>query len=301
MINLKYNDIQFPPDNFQFIKEECVLIKQDNAFVLCEKQDNTVLKKQHFVSNKNKILMQLSHHNAIDNDGSPFSTTHFLHNIFFPIFVLNKAYPNTTFIFKMLKHEDVLITELYYFLLNILHFNNIKYELIDDDVNLIHIDNFFIYARNFVQSPPMENNHNYDLPKQMVSQINNNTNPQKIVLFLNKHFNKNNITNYGVSIDEIVKNNVEIFDINNIKNLDSLLSYLNDVKVAIINDSSEIDLFLLFMPVGSTIIFSNLKNDKYDFASLIFQNDDIRMTYSMFFKKIILTKNLMEILKCLQK
>ena len=58
LINLKYRDIQFPPDNFQFIKEECVLIKENNAFILCEKQDNTVLKKQYFVSNKNKILMQ---------------------------------------------------------------------------------------------------------------------------------------------------------------------------------------------------------------------------------------------------
>lgn len=301
MINLKYRDIQFPPDNFQFIKEECVLIKENNAFILCEKQDNTVLKKQHFVSNKNKILMQLSHHNATDNDGSPFSTTHFLHNIFFPIFVLNKAYPNTTFIFKMLKNKDSLFSELYYFLLNILRFNNIEYELIDDDVNLININNFFIYKRNIIESPPIENNHNYDLPKQMISQISNNINPQKVVLFLSKHFNKNDITNYGLYIDEIVKNNVEIFDINNINGLDSLLNYLNDVKVAIINDSSDIDLFLLFMPVGSTIIFPNFKDDERDLASLIFQNDDVRKTYSMFFKKIILTKNLMEILKCLKK
>ena len=248
---------------------------------------------QYFLNKNKKIILCMEHNNLIS----------FLIDVFFPIFYLHVFEPTAEFIItlpslKIIEPEQIkLFRTVYNYLINIIRKSNIPVEIITPSTEKIVIKNFFIYERGLNDSLVR---HNLDLPKQLINKISNNSNPEKIIIvgrgFQNDYANSIDyelMDKFSVTKEQLSQYDVEYINENDFVNFMDFLSLLKNTKVAIVLNYSHMIPFLLFMPIGSSIVVSNVSKESND----SWRYYDFNPIFSQFMKTLIINNNLIEVLE----
>lgn len=249
---------------------------------------------QYFLSKEKKIIVSTPENNIYS----------FFTDVFFPIYYLNRFEPRAKFIINMPSTQNFgrgnssLYFKTYTYLFNILTKSGIIFEVIEPTTRKIFINNFYIYKRSIND---VYIGHNLDLPKQLISRISNNPNPEKIILLgtdENNHteedIKKILVERFSITEEELALYNVEYHNSGKITNFKEMLAYMKNVKVAIVLDWSTMIPFLLFMPKGTTIITTKL----YSGPDVVhgWQPTLHNPIFAQFMKTIVMTDNLKKIL-----
>lgn len=287
------DDIDFIKNDQQFLSFNKILDVENNFNTLTENRYDNVL---YLISNKNKIII-----NFFSEETFFDYIYRFLHYLFFPMFFLNKKFDNVIFIFKEPKYLNNLHKDFFNFLFEVLTFNKIEYILINENIKTININNFFIYERPDITVPrleALENEHNYYLPKQLISNIKKPINGKIIIPLANNNLSQSYIEDrlinlYSIDSKDIDKYNIEIIFLNEFTTFKDVLSYISDVSYVITIEDNDLLPFLLFSPIGTTFFVAN--NNTLNILS----NYVSKICHSMFLNNIVVTDNLLEDLKCI--
>lgn len=246
----------------------------------------------------------------------------FLHYVFFPIFFLDKTFDNILFVFKEPKNLNKIDTNFLMFLFDFFKNNDINYIMIDKTIETIRINNFLIYNRlderfkniskNYDNNNrynqlndkikltlDIDNGHNYYLPKEIIMDYQLNS-VDKIIIPVSTQTKNLNLTEkilyniYGLSLNDILKYNMEIVCIDDFNNFLDLLDFLKKIKYVIVTEDSDILPYLLFTPIGTTFFMPNNKVLNYFDLTLP------KIMHSMFYNSFIWTNNLIKELECMK-
>lgn len=287
------DDIDFIKNDKEFLPFDKILDVKDNFKILTDNKHDDIL---NLISNKNKIII-----NFFAQDTFFDYIYRFLHYLFFPIFFLNKKFDNVVFVFKEPEYLNNLHKDFFNFLFEIFTFNKIEYVLINKNIKTININNFFIYERSDVNLPhpeTLENEHNYYLPKQLISNTKKSTNGKIIIPLSNSNINQFYIENslinlYNIDSKDIYKHNVEFVFLNQFITFKDILDYVSNVSYVITIEDNDFLPFLLFSPIGTTFFVPN--NNLMGVLS----NYVSKICHSMFLNNIVVTDNLLEDLECI--
>lgn len=288
------DNVDFLKNNQSFLNEKHILDIVDN-FNFCN--DKNYLNALDLISNQNKIIVNFN-----DDDIFFEYIYRFLHYLFFPIFFLNKRFDNVVFIFKKPKSLNNFYEDFFNFLFEIFDFNNIKYIILDKNVKNIYINNFIIYERPDISKPllqTIENEHNYHLPKQLISNVKRPLSGKIIIPLLNNKFNDDQIKKYlvnfyNIDLNDVKKHNIEIVYLDKFNTFKHLLDYIKNVSYVIVIENNIFLQFLLFTHAGATFFVSS---SDYD---ITFNNYLSKICHSMFLNNIVVTKDLSKDLICIQ-